>query len=228
MQPELKFSEGLPQLVFPNGRELVADFATDPRYNRKLRGRSELIAKAVGLKPGTQVRVWDLSVGLGEDAWTLARLGCEVWGFERQELLAQWLQLSFEKFKANLRPESELTLAAARLHLERGNALEVLKQKKFPRPDVIYFDPMYGGVSQKSALPRIEMQMMRAWLGEDQDQAEVLEAVLGSGCARRIVVKRPHRAPELRPGVSHRFEGEKVRYDMYLNLNAKQTEGEQG
>lgn len=218
--PVIRPTEDLPALLFPNGRELFANFAKDPRYNRKLRGKNELLAKAVGIKPGLLPRVWDMSLGLGEDAWTLARLGCEVVGFERERLLHEWLQTSFLSYRAGLEVGTSHFRTAQRLTMFNADSRDVLGQVLGAetiyglRPDVIYFDPMYSGVAKNSALPRIEMQLLRSWLGEDADPGEVLRFALEQKEVR-IVVKRPHKAEPLSQGVTHAFEGEKVRYDMY-------------
>ncbi|MDX1320674.1 MAG: class I SAM-dependent methyltransferase, partial [Oceanospirillum sp.] len=41
-------------------------------------GKSQMIAKAVGLKTGVKPRVLDATAGLGGDAFVLAGLGCEM------------------------------------------------------------------------------------------------------------------------------------------------------
>lgn len=213
--------DGAPALAFPDGRRLRLDFA-DPRYRRKLRGKNELLAKAVGIRTlATAPRVWDLSLGLAEDAWTLARLGCDLWGFERQPLLARLVEASLAAYRAGVEPGSHWDQSAARLHVHAVPAAEALRALRegtspYPRPGVLYFDPMFDGTEKSSALPRLEMQLLRSWIGADEDQAEVLaqaRAVPGM----RVVVKRAIKAPPLGGAPTHAFAGEKVRYDMYQN-----------
>lgn len=225
--PELHDRESGPVLLFriPDQppRELRLDMATDPRYFRKLRGKNELLAKAVGYKSNPPPRVWDLSLGLAEDAWTLARIGCPVHGFERVDLLFQLVKASFEKMRHELTAMSPLHAAAMRLSMSAGDATTILHELQkgndpsgYGYPDVLYFDPMYAGVAKSSALPRLEMQLLRAWLGEDTDQKQVLALALQIP-GMRVVVKRPARSVALCQPVTHAFYGEKVRYDMYQN-----------
>ncbi len=219
--PSFAIEDGVPVLRFPDDRRLRLDFA-DSRYHRKLRGKNELLAKAVGIKTlPTAPRVWDLSLGLAEDAWTLARLGCDLWGFERQPLLAQLVEASLQEYRMRVEPGSHWDESAARLHVNAASARDVLLALRdgtsaFPRPGALYFDPMYEGTGKSSALPRLEMQLLRGWVGTDDDQAEVL-ALARSIPGMRVVVKRAVKAPALGGAPTHAFVGEKVRYDMYQN-----------
>jgi len=225
-RPEFHWIDGVPTLQFLENRLLRLDFEKDPRYHRRLRGKNELLAKAVGLKSGAQsatqpFHVWDLSLGLAEDAWTLARLGCQVRGFEREPLLFRLVSESLTLFRSQLATDSKLRPAAERLTVNHADAMTAIANLALLRdsrpeelPQVLYFDPMYAGATKSSALPRLEMQLLRAWLGEDEDQELVLAAALKIP-GLRIVVKRAVKAPILIGPVSHSFYGEKVRYDMY-------------
>ena len=55
-------------------------------------GKSQLIAKAVGLKTGVKPRVLDATAGLGGDAFVLAGLGCDMLMMERHPVVAALLQ----------------------------------------------------------------------------------------------------------------------------------------
>ena len=88
-------------------------------------------------------------------------------------------------------------------------------------PDVVLVDPMHPP-RRKSALPKLEMRLFRALLGEDPDQAELLAAALDSG-ATRIVVKRPVGEPPMTPAgrhadlePNHAVKGRTTRFDVYL------------
>ena len=54
-------------------------------------GRSQSIAKAVGLKAGANPLVVDATAGLGRDAFVLASLGCRVVMLERSPVVAALL-----------------------------------------------------------------------------------------------------------------------------------------
>ena len=82
-------------------------------------------------------------------------------------------------------------------------------------PDVIYLDPMYPEHGT-NALPHKEMRWLRELVGEDTD-ADALLAPALLLARKRVVVKRPLKAPDL-AGVAphHRHRGRAVRFDVYL------------
>ena len=83
-------------------------------------------------------------------------------------------------------------------------------------PDVgVYLDPMYPGTRASRALPRRELQVLRALLGDESDAAGLLAAARDR--AARVVVKRPHRAPPLAEAPSYAVESKLVRFDVYLD-----------
>ncbi len=162
------------------------------------RGKSELIAKAVGLAKGHKT-VFDATLGLAQDAWFLAQLGAQVEGCERSPVVYLLLK------------DASLRSGETRLSIQYGDSIERLKNLK--DVSTVYVDPMFPD-KKKSALPRKEMQIFRKWVGADDDADKLLQAALNSS-ADRVVVKRPVKAPELRSGVIHSFEGKTVRYDLY-------------
>ena len=76
-----------------------------------------------------------------------------------------------------------------------------------------FFD---NGHRQKTALVKKELRLLRALVGDDQDAASLLATALV--CARRrVVVKRPRRAPTL-SGLTPDFQScaPNTRFDIYL------------
>ena len=75
----------LKQLDEPKVGEVLVDFASDALTFRRLHGggKKEAIAKAVGLKGQTGLKVLDATAGLGRDAFVLASLGCQMQLIER-------------------------------------------------------------------------------------------------------------------------------------------------
>ncbi|MEZ0391426.1 MAG: class I SAM-dependent methyltransferase [Pseudobdellovibrionaceae bacterium] len=180
--------------------KLHLDFLNSKDYVRQAhRGKSELIAKAVGLHRGRQ-RVFDATVGLAQDAWFLSQLGAEVEGCERSPVV--YLLLADALCRA---PE-------AKLKIHFGDSLQWISEGKSDF-SVVYIDPMFPE-KKKSALPRKEMRIFRKWVGEDLDAEKLVQTALQSP-AERVVVKRPLKAPEILSGVVHSFEGQTVRYDLY-------------
>ena len=181
------------------------DFVQDHiRYQRKgHRGKSELIAKALGLDKKTD-RVIDATVGLAGDALFLVQLGYSVLGFERSPLVYLLLQdaiFRWNKAKRDSTGDFKVQFQDSILGFEEKNV------------KAIYIDPMFPE-KKKTALPKKEMQIFKKWIGEDLDGEELLKIALRSE-AERVVVKRPLKAEALLPGVVHSFKGTTVRYDLY-------------
>jgi 16S rRNA (guanine1516-N2)-methyltransferase len=107
-----------------------------------------------------------------------------------------------------------LVVADARDHLES------LRHEAAAAPDAIYLDPMYPERG-KSALPRGAAQLLRALhdqkepndpLAADVDLLRTARAI----ARRRVVVKRPPRAPALVEGQTIAvMRGSRARYDIY-------------
>lgn len=193
------------------GLRLHLDFVSDRvHYQKPHRGKSELIARALGLPKGVR-EIWDMTAGLAEDAWFLARLGAEVTAFERHPLIAPLLIDAWERARAN----PSVAATASRLRVIQADALEHLSGIGARRgPEAIYLDPMFSFQKKKSALPRREMQIFRSVVGGDEDATELLRQALRVA-RERVVVKRPLKEPPLLEGVQHRFEGSSIRFDFY-------------
>jgi 16S rRNA (guanine1516-N2)-methyltransferase len=187
-------------------RILAIDFLQDHlNYQRKgLRGKNELLAKALGLVKGTR-KVLDLTAGLGIDAVYMTQLNFEVTALERSKLLYILLSEALEKVPS-LRAKLAFRWADAGEFLQSANSVQEF--------DAIYFDPMYPH-KKKTALPKQEMIVFRDLVGHDEDAAQVLQLALESK-VQRVVVKRPVGAPSLLPGIRHAYEGKVVRYDVYM------------
>ena len=80
--------------------------------------------------------------------------------------------------------------------------------------DVVYLDPMFPA-RQKSAAVKKEMAMFHHLVGEDHNDASLLQLAL-EHARFRVVVKRPKGAPffaEQAPSLSQ--EGKSGRFDIY-------------
>jgi len=197
--------EGL-RLLDSQKRALAIDFVADHlNYQRRgLRGKNELLAKALGYSKGVR-RVLDLSAGMGIDAVFMTQLGFQVTSIERSKLL-------YVLLKEALQQAPELQ---TKLNFLCDDSYEYLQNSASSREvDAIFFDPMYPH-KKKTALPKQEMVVFRELVGHDEDAARVLIEAL-KWPVSRVVVKRPLGAEELLPGVRHAFEGKVVRYDVYM------------
>ena len=190
-----------------------AEFVTGKAGYRREHGggTGQLIAKAVGLqKTRKPLHVLDATAGLGQDAFVLASLGCQVTLFERSPIIHALLSDGLARAALN---EQSAPLAA-RMVLQPGNSIEWLGAAEGGAADVIYLDPMFPH-RDKSALVKKEMQVFRTVVGDDDDSPELLAAALAVA-TYRVVVKRPRKAePVSGPAPATRIEGKSSRYDIY-------------
>lgn len=209
---ELQHLDGrlaLKALHHPGYGAVSADWTTPEVRRRIAGGKRQLLGKAVGLARHPQPRLLDATGGLGRDAFVLAALGAHVTVAERHPTVAALLA------DARRRALGDPVAAAAAGRLEIACADARILMGPAPRFDVIYLDPMYPERG-KAALARKELQLLRELTGGDADAAELLAPALANA-SRRVVVKRPVKAPPL----DHReptlaFAGSQARFDVYL------------
>ncbi len=199
-----------------------ADFLEGASAHRRLfgGGSGQMIAKAVGLRPGVRPRVLDATAGLGRDAFVLAQLGCTLCLIERQPIVAELLADAL----ARAQDDPEVGPIVARMRFLPGDAIAAMRAWSDEAPEVIYLDPMFPE-RDKSALVKKEMRLFKALVGGDDDAPELLAAALALA-SHRVVVKRPRKAPAVagRPP-SHVQEGKSSRYDIYALKALVRAEG---
>lgn len=184
----------------PEYGAIRADWQSTEMQRRIAAGKRQLLARACGLgKPGI-ASVLDATAGLGRDGYTLATLGAEVSLCERQPLMVALLRDAARR-------------AASSIEILEADAQSLLTSGR--RWDVIYLDPMYPHAG-KTALPQKEMQFFRDITAGDAD-ADSLLAPARAAANRRVVVKRPLKAPPLAAQVpALTFKGTQARFDVYL------------
>ncbi|NJL31075.1 MAG: class I SAM-dependent methyltransferase [Phycisphaerales bacterium] len=93
--------------------------------------------------------------------------------------------------------------------------------RAFLKPDVVYLDPMYPDHPQRSTAARKPMVVLRHLVGDDEDASQVFHWALRLA-QKRVVVKRPLRAPELGLQLSPPIKpatailGKSHRFDVYV------------
>jgi 16S rRNA (guanine1516-N2)-methyltransferase len=199
------------QLTGPRPPGPVAvDFGAGRMRHRRRGGANELLGRAVGVGKLQEVAVLDATAGLGQDAFVLADLGCEVLLCERNPLIAELLAAGLAAAQGSGDPW--LVEAAARMRLSAGDA-----RTRYPAPtvDVIYLDPMFAGSRRGAA--RKEMALFQRLLGGPEQEGDELLAWALRADVARVVVKRALRAPDL-GGIAptHCIRGRAVRYDVHV------------
>lgn len=185
-------------------------------------GKSQHLAKAVGLDQKKGLQVVDATAGLAGDSFVMACLGAKVIMLERSEILALMIEdaLSQAGLQAMNMPELETILSS--MSLVNTDALDWLGRQADNSQEVIYLDPMFPERKKKAAVKK-EMQLLQALLVDDQiaeeQRLEEEKKLLQTAIAKamyRVAVKRPRHAPPLEgatPGFS--IEGKSTRFDIY-------------
>lgn len=175
-------------------------------------GRGQLVARAVGVKKNKIPTVIDATAGLGRDAFVLAKLGCQVQMIERSPVVAELLADGMRRAEH----DDEVSEIIAHMSLALADASQYFSAlDEAERPDVVYVDPMHPERSKAAAVKK-EMQLFRALVGADEDDAALLQAAL-STARKRVVVKRPRKSEAIPgPKPSLVFEGKSTRFDVYL------------
>ncbi|MGH8504726.1 MAG: class I SAM-dependent methyltransferase, partial [Stenotrophobium sp.] len=196
----------------PEYGSICADWSSAEQQRRIAAGRKQLLAHAFGLHRKREiVTVFDATAGLGRDGYTLAALGLQVTMAERNPHILALLRDAHSRALL----DAAMQATAQRITIVETDARLALRDGRW---DAIYLDPMYPH-SDKSALPQKEMQLFRELTHGDPDADALLQPA--QACAlRRVVVKRPLRAPWL-AGCAPTLclKGTQARFDIYLKAN---------
>jgi len=196
---------------------LEVDFVSGALAHRRKYGggKSQLIAKAVGIKAKVFPSILDLTAGLGKDAFVLATLGCQVTLLERNPVVFQALHDGLSRALEHARKnDPDLLLILQRMTLLNQDSLEFLSHPENIRHQVIYLDPMFPE-RKKSAAVKKDMVLLQTIVGEDSDSALLFQKALAAD-VHRVVVKRPKLAEPLcnsKPSLV--FQGQSSRFDVY-------------
>jgi len=195
-------------LHLPDYGPIHADWLGQEMKRRIAGGRQQLVARAVGMRKTTDLRILDCTAGLGRDGFTLAALGARVVMAERSPLIFALLDDAKQRVAAS----GQYADAIQRVELVNADATSLIHREAW---DVIYLDPMYEHQG-RTALPQKEMQIFRDITIGAADSAPLLIAALNSA-AKRVVVKRAASAEclgNLKPDLD--LSGSQARFDIYL------------
>lgn len=178
---------------------------------RRARQSKQALLRACNNKARSIRHVLDLTAGWGADSLTLACHGQQVTLLEQNRLVRAILDYSLRCLAC----ESASSGIAGRMRLEQAEAGAYLRQLADDHAfDCIYLDPMFPN-HKSSAKPAREMQILQA-LTSNLDIESCFDLALQKA-RRRVVVKRPAKAPELtavEPDVVYREKT--IRFDIYL------------
>lgn len=175
-------------------------------------GKGQPIWRALGFKPGHEMRVVDATAGLGRDSFVFASLGAEVTMIERSPQMYAVLQEALAKAHEAGGIFAEI---AARMTLIHGDSKELLPGLA---PDVIYVDPMHPPRKSTASVKK-DLKQVRSLVGADPDAADLMAVALAAA-RKRVVLKWPRKADQM-AGIrapSHQIIGKSTRYDVYVTL----------
>lgn len=210
--PELKKLGGKLALCWTDEAGKEQSYSVDygsPSFQYRLKTSvraQDLLVRAVGaskLKP----TVWDFTLGLGADAVQLAAWGCEVTAWERNPKIYALVEDALRR----AREHKKTAEWCERIEIHLGEAHSIVTTEK---PTVVYLDPMYPSIGR--AKPKKELVLLRKLAGDDLDAMELFHAAWNIA-AKRVVVKRPDKAPAIieAPEPHHFIKGKTVRFDVY-------------
>lgn len=190
-------------------KRLVVDFFSGKLGFRLAHAntKNELIAKAVGIKPGFRPTVVDATAGLGRDGVLLACLGCEVTLVEQNPMIAALLADGLRRLS-----EKRSDLNIKLMYQDSRQYLSDIDMADYP--DVIYLDPMFPE-RRSHAKVKQDLQWLQRIVTNNQDPLSLLTCSR-SIAKRRVVLKRPRISPLLvKPDVQ--YMGSSSRFDVFLS-----------
>jgi len=178
---------------------------------RRARQADQALLRACNSKQRNIASVLDMTGGWGADSLTLAWHGQRVLMLEQSSLLAGILEYSL----ACLAHSDAGREPAERMAVDCANSAEFLQERDADDGfDCIYLDPMFPP-HRSSAQPAKEMQILQALTGNSDIELCFAQAL--ARARRRVVVKRPAKAPGLHEAKADIVYREKsVRFDVYL------------
>lgn len=202
-------TQGLSLVEVGRLNPLRVDFLEGELRQKRKRGvgKSSLLGKALGVQKGNR-KIFDATLGLGQDAWMFLCMGLSVQGVERS---AAVYALTREAWERALQDEDLAQWAAGRLDLRHADSFELLS--KPIEADVIYMDFMFD--EKKKGLPRKSMQLLHKLDLNEPRASELAEKALKSPISR-LVIKRPLRADFVFEKPQHVYPGNSIRYDVYI------------
>lgn len=196
-----------------NLRPVRVDFLTS--WEKLRFGAEDLLAKAVGVRRGTN-QVVDATLGWGQDALRLLKLGLHVVGFERSPVLYAllWDGLRRARQASWWRQQVE-----PRFQIYQADAVTALPTLTSLQRQVIFLDPMFPE-RRKGALAKGEMQILQNLFAQEEPKSGADLSQLWSAAwthsERRVVAKSPRLSPSAFGQPALQFRGKSVRYDVWL------------
>ena len=198
------------------GLSVRGDFSAMKGRLRPNEVNRELLVRAARCRGTAAPAALDATAGMGEDSILLAAAGFHVTMFEQDPVIAALLE---DALRRGLEDPATREIVS-RMHLLCGDSITAMRTagadqdgSGIPAPDVIYLDPMFPERT-KSGLVKKKFQLIHELERPCNSEEELLAAAIAAG-PRKIVIKRPRKAPPLGgKEPSYTLSGKKIRYDV--------------
>ena len=211
------------QISGPRTRVAIS-FHKGAAHHRRLYGggKSQHLAKAVGIDQKKGLSLIDATAGLAGDSFVLASLGARVQMLERSPVLALMIEQALTAASQWSDVDSEFLGIIERMSVIETEASNWLSAQSGHVAEVIFLDPMFPEKKKKAAVKK-EMQILQQLLADTREsdidrqkqESDLLDIALAKA-VNRVVVKRPRHAPHLAGKVpSYCLEGKSTRFDIY-------------
>jgi 16S rRNA (guanine1516-N2)-methyltransferase len=191
-------------------RSLNIDFLSGPIGWRLNRSEHEKhIKKALG-KSLDPLNIFDATAGMLADTVIFLSLGHKVVACEQSKIIYLLISDACERAKASLPFLDNLTLF-------NGDARNIYNEKKDIDFDVIYLDPLYPK-TKKASKGSGEIDLLRKIIdleGVEDAGDSIFYAFQGADC-KKIILKRPIKAPLICNKINYQIKGKSTRFDIYI------------
>jgi len=170
---------------------IFVDFTAGQVAHRRLYGggKSQTIAKAIGINKISKPLILDATAGMGKDAFVFASLGARVIMMERSPISAALLSDGLQRAAH----DDDIADIIQNISFIFGDARQLNTSIQLKEiPDIIYLDPMFPHRNKSAAIKK-EMLAFQQLIGEDLDSDELLD-ICRKVAKQRVVVKRPIKA----------------------------------
>jgi len=161
---------------------------------------AELIIKAVLGKKKQATSILDCTAGFGKDSYIMSLTGSQISAYESNPLMFALLKDGLNRCNIE------------NITLYKKDALNFIKTSPC---EVIYIDPMYPA-TKKSAKNNKQMALLQSFVGHQTQMTEDLFTQARGSNAKKIVIKRPVKAPYVNnTKPTSQIIGKAARFDVY-------------
>ena len=191
-------------------RSLNIDFLSGSIGWRLNRSEHEKhIKKALG-KSLNPLNIFDATAGMLADTMIFLSLDHKVVACEQSKIIYLLIRDACDRAKASLPFFDNLTLL-------NGDARDIYSEKKDIDFDVIYLDPLYPK-TKKASKGSGEIDLLRKIIDLEgiEDVGDGIFHTFQSADYKKIILKRPIKAPLICNKINYQIKGKSTRFDIYI------------